>query len=50
MIAGGFVLLRRDDSANRGVFPDRRRSNCLMFATLRADFSCVTITPYENPN
>jgi len=30
--------------------PTRSRSNCLMFATLRMDFFCVTIAPYENPN
>jgi hypothetical protein len=26
------------------------RSNCQMFATLRSNFSCVTIAPHENPN
>ena len=36
--------------AARAFSAIRARSSCQMFATLRTNFSCVTIAPYENRN
>jgi hypothetical protein len=44
---GAFARLVREDPASESISPG---SNCQMIATLRANFSCVTIAPYENPN
>jgi hypothetical protein len=41
---------REREMHNREANSTVSRSNCQMFATLRADFSSVTIAPYENPN
>jgi hypothetical protein len=46
--ADGFALLLREDPANDSIFSPR--SNRQMIATLRTNFSCVTIAPHENPN